>query len=717
MKGRLLPPLGLLVLVSLTLAAGLSRSQVFFYRDLTAFFYPIPELAWRMIRAGQLPLWNPYSAFGTPLAAMADVLLFYPGSWLRFLLPFPFGFNFHIIMHFYLAALATYALARKLEMSRAAAFTAALAYALSGPLLSLGSMINVLVSASWMPVVLLAARYAVERPSALRILALGASLGMQAIGGEPLFNLAAAVLAFPLCAVSIGRFLRVLVPAAFFGMALIAVQLIPGLELLRDSVRQSNGFGLEESSYWSLHPLNLLECLAPEVMFEQSQNPFRLLLYGATAPYLASLYLGLLPLGLAFWALMQSGRKQVEWVAAICLGSVGFALGQHAAFFAWFHWVIPFVKSSRYPSKTMVVLALGVALLAGWGLDCLRERRPLRWGWAKWAAAFAIGLVLQLILTDRAVVAWAAHKTLDLFSGALGAVHGTKLAALVLLLGMAVLFGPRRPRAAIATLMLALSSDLVLTGFWVNPTAPAELLTQRLPAAGMVGGGSSDFRVTAYLRGSKPGLPVMEGWSTPATAALESRLLLSFGAPLEGVRDARDLSPNRLYAPVFQRFGTQVLASADAREFRFLGQYNVRYVVTQAGLGTLPGLRQVAEVPTLTRSLAVWEIEGWRPRAEIEGGSARIVEESPTRVAVQVESSNGGRLLLRDRYHRGWKAWVDGAATTVHPQGLFRTVQVPQGGHRVEFAYRPWTFFAGAAISAAAVLAWVLAAAVSPRVR
>ncbi len=187
-------------------------------------------------------------------------------------------------------------------------------------------------------------------------------------------------------------------------------------------------------------------------------------------------------------------------------------------------------------------------------------------------------------------------------------------------------------------------------------------------------------------------------------------MAFSYGAALDGVRDGRDLSPNRLYTPEYYRFGQQVMAWRAQRDLRPLAAYNIRYFVTPAGNPPLAGAKQVAVVETLVEPMTVWEIEGWRPRAEIEGGTARIVAESSTRVALQVESANGGTLLLRDRYHRGWKAWVDGRGVEIRPQSLFRTVQVPPGGHVVEFAYRPWTFFAGAAISIAAVLAWIAVA-------
>jgi hypothetical protein len=359
----------------------------------------------------------------------------------------------------------------------------------------------------------------------------------------------------------------------------------------------------------------------------------------------------------------------------------------------------------------MVVLALGVALLAGWGLDCLKERRPWRWDWCKWAAAFAVGFALQAVLADPAVVTWAAQQTAHAFSPAILAIHAPKLAGMALLMVLALVFGPRRPQATTAVVLLVLCADLALNGSWVNPTAPVELFSTHIPMVDALGGASADYRVEAETVAPTLSYPIRDGWGLDALDALENRLSFSMGAALEGVRDARDTSPNRLYTPEYYRFWMQVLTWRGRRDYRPLADYNIRYVITQAGDAVPPGVRKVTEVSTLTRSLAVWEIEGWRPRAEMEGGTARIVAETPTRVALQVESGKGGTLVLRDRYHRGWKAWVDGVSTEVRPaQTLFRAVTVPAGGHTVEFAYRPWTFFAGAAISLAAVLGWILAA-------
>jgi uncharacterized membrane protein YfhO len=61
--------------------------------------------------------------------------------------------------------------------------------------------------------------------------------------------------------------------------------------------------------------------------------------------------------------------------------------------------------------------------------------------------------------------------------------------------------------------------------------------------------------------------------------------------------------------------------------------------------------------------------------------------------------------VLTDLAYPGWTARVDGApAEILLADGSFRAVAVPAGSHRVEFRYRPISVYAGAAISAAALL-------------
>ena len=84
---------------------------------------------------------------------------------------------------------------------------------------------------------------------------------------------------------------------------------------------------------------------------------------------------------------------------------------------------------------------------------------------------------------------------------------------------------------------------------------------------------------------------------------------------------------------------------------------------------------------------------------------ASITQDQAERVVAEVTSDATGLLVLTDLYYPGWTVAVDGnRAELLRADGYFRAVAVPAGTHRVVFRFRPVSFYAGAAVSLAALL-------------
>jgi hypothetical protein len=68
----------------------------------------------------------------------------------------------------------------------------------------------------------------------------------------------------------------------------------------------------------------------------------------------------------------------------------------------------------------------------------------------------------------------------------------------------------------------------------------------------------------------------------------------------------------------------------------------------------------------------------------------RITDNGQTRLAIEVETSSPGLLILHDAWHKDWHAEVNGLATPIIPVNiLFRGLAVPAGKSLVRFEYRP----------------------------
>jgi hypothetical protein len=95
---------------------------------------------------------------------------------------------------------------------------------------------------------------------------------------------------------------------------------------------------------------------------------------------------------------------------------------------------------------------------------------------------------------------------------------------------------------------------------------------------------------------------------------------------------------------------------------------------------------------------------------------AAVAHDGDGQVTVRTAASAPGVLVLTDVFYPGWVATVDGAPAPIYPADYaFRGVVVPAGEHIVEFAYRPTSFAAGAAISGASLLVLVALAVVTRR--
>ena len=69
---------------------------------------------------------------------------------------------------------------------------------------------------------------------------------------------------------------------------------------------------------------------------------------------------------------------------------------------------------------------------------------------------------------------------------------------------------------------------------------------------------------------------------------------------------------------------------------------------------------------------------------------AKIVAYEPKRVVIAAETTGPAVLLLNDRYHPAWRAYIDGKPTEIM-RGNFiaRAIALPAGAHEVEFRFEP----------------------------
>lgn len=405
-RGRAIWPL-IAVLFALTpVWRAFSTTEIFFLRDLGAYFWPHHLWLRRMLAEGRLPIWDPNPGFGyAPLADPNLQLLFLPSLPLRLLLPEALGFNLAIALPFALAALGAYLFLKRRHSGPAAALGGA-AFALTGIMASSGNLPNLTATAALLGWVLWSVERLCERPSVGRVAALAAMFALGLCAGEPLTLAGEAAVAVLFAAVACeqGRWWRrviLVLGAGGIAALLSAVQLLPLVEATRRSIRGHGFLG----DAWPLHPLRLLEAVFPfffgsPVDVAAHVSPWMLVLSGG-APLVGSIYLGAALLSLAAASVgTESRRRAGFWVVVAMIGTIA-AFGSHLPLYEALREAAAPLRSVRYPSKLMVFPSFAIVALAAAGLDALLARTR-RARLAATAVAFAIAgsalLVLVVVL-------------------------------------------------------------------------------------------------------------------------------------------------------------------------------------------------------------------------------------------------------------------------------------------------------------------------------
>ena len=179
---------GLSVAVALTafFAPAIFTPAQFVYRDTGILHTPMKRWIAGELTAGRFPQWNPWSGLGTPVVSNAIDALQHPFNLLLLTLPPSWALKSWILLSFALAAAGAFAWARTLGRSAAACAVAAIAFALSGPLVSASDNVTFLSTYAALPWLFAAVTHLRSRGVApLPIMAVGASSALCAAGGDP----------------------------------------------------------------------------------------------------------------------------------------------------------------------------------------------------------------------------------------------------------------------------------------------------------------------------------------------------------------------------------------------------------------------------------------------------------------------------------------------------------------------------------------------------
>ena len=421
-----------------------------------------------VLSGGHLPFWNPYLFAGTPHLADVQMLVFYPPAILLRWLPAVSYLKWMVALHVWIGGLGGFWLARMIGLRWPASIVVALGLMLGGslaPWLYHGHLL-IIFSTAWAPWALAAAMLSVRRSTYLPHPMLVGVTVLQCLAGYPqgsLYTVAMVVAFYAYAFVwpdTSAQTTRARVAAQLGGLAVLsaglsAVQLLPFLRFGLDAARTAGrpySFAVQDG--WSFRDLAMV--FFPFVGAATSAAPYRQMLDGVYVGWLAALFVP--------FAFAERQRRRVALFCGILTAAaIAFALGDHLPFYRLQYLLFP---GFRVPGRFLFIARLGLAVLAGLGLDsAIAMARRREWRPLSIAAAVA-----AIACAGAASVAWRAAV-----AEGLPMTHGWPWLPLITVAAVVIFAaGPFGSTWRAATAAVLVGLDLVVFAAGGAQTVPVE---------------------------------------------------------------------------------------------------------------------------------------------------------------------------------------------------------------------------------------------------
>ena len=352
--------------------------------DCTFSYLPRRVFATRMMRRGEIPLWNPHQFCGTPFLANYQSGVFYPVNLALYPVDPYQQMDLYLYIHFIIAAVFTYLLAKRLGISRGGALVSAVAFTFSGFMATRYGQPTFVSTAAWLPALIYFGEGLVQKASLRRAGLLAAAVAMCILAGFPqlvflaVYSLVVYMLIRVFLMKGAGSRKRVIVFSLVALSLVVALlistfQLLPTYELSTYSYRKALPYEMILSS--AHHRLAALKYFIPDILgnpldteigvvskgLEKTDTP-----YGFNQNYVSTTgYVGILTLILALMALARPRRKMAPFIA---LGGLALLTVFGTPLLRVFYSLLPGFKFSRI-DRIIVVYMMSVSVLAGFGFD------------------------------------------------------------------------------------------------------------------------------------------------------------------------------------------------------------------------------------------------------------------------------------------------------------------------------------------------------------
>lgn len=692
--------------------------------DIIGEIYPWRHFTIQAWGEGQIPFWNPYSFSGNPHIANYQSAVFSPFNLIFFLLPFIDAWSILVLLQPLLAGIFTYLLAREFKISKQGSLVSSIVFMFCGFMVVWMAYGTLSMAITFLPLAIFLIEKNFNKLSLTSLFFLSLVVLVSFFSGHFQTSLYFLILSLSFFIFKTLKTKRL--KEAFFvffalamGIVVSLIQIIPSIQLYLNSVR--SGIFVKGGGIPFYYFVNIF---SPDFFGNPvTRNDW----FGFYAEWAS--FIGIIPLVLVVFAMFRKRNALSIFFFFAGIASLLLALDTPLQMIIG-NLKIPVLSTSN-PSRIIVLFSFSFAILAGFGLDNLKElmnRREFKK--IKWPFLL---ITLILLLTWVIIMFFKPMPADKLLIAKRNLVLPTSLfigAFLFVLLSFfhkkIILFAMVKPQALlIYFLLFAISFDSLRFAQKWMPFDPKELVFVNLPVITEIKKhigvgrifGNFGAQVDTYYN-----FPSIEGYD-PLYIERYGQFIRAAGRGefLEAERSVVRLARDGEYTDrVLDLLGVTILFHpiADTNQVwaypvwkdkeRFLlvfqdDKFQLFRNKTAMDRATLFYNYEVIEKKEdiikkfyskdfdFRNTLLLEEDPGLMPKnskSDKKNGRAQIISYAPNKVQIKVVSSSPALLFLSDNFYPGWEAKVNGIKAKIYRADYsFRAIVVPEGESIVEFKY------------------------------
>lgn len=684
--------------------------------------YPLRNLVIEAIQQNLLPLWNPYNFAGQPLLANIQSGTFQITNVLFLILPFNIAWSSSIVVASALTALFMFLFLRELDLngkrlSPLSCLFAATVLPFTGFYIAWLEWGTIVTTAMWLPLILLAQNKLFKKITTRWFIILTIAIFQTLVSGH--LQTANYVLGTSVIYLIYLAFKNKIKPliltliSIVLAILIAAPQLLPTVELISLSSRDTDQSYDDKKSDWFLPPQNLIQLVAPDFFGNPTTNNYwGIFNYGEFVAYI-----GIVPLFLALVGAFSNSKPQRFFVILSVLALI-LALKNPVSELPYsLH--LPLISSTQ-PSRIIFLLVFSLTALSAFGFDYLFRESKLK----------NIILGILPILTIVALLPIAMRLEFSNVATR-NLILPFVISALLLILLIARRLGLKKEVVMVAILLLCVF-DLFRFAYKFLPFSKESWIFPQTSTTTFLNQQPKPFRIITTSR-------MMMHPATNSVYRIES---------VDGY-DPLYLASYARYVSVWLSNDSKIQPSSFGRiitpqlyQSNFADLLNVKYILSLNELDD-PNLAKVhqegetriyenkkvipriffadevikknnleeeleylvsSEFDPLKASSQDIDLGNVHAKSEIQ-----ITNYNSQSLSFKTTSDKNAPLVVTNINYPGWEATVDGTKTNIYRGNyLFQLMVIPEGTHEINLSYRSKSLFLGLYLAAFGLASSVL---------